>query len=304
MYSLSQLFTGLRNPRRAAEEINELVANHLLRHFRPGIDVFDEDWDNLLILDGCRWDLLRNADLPGGQTEHRWSAGSSSQEFLAANLDNRTLPDTVWVSANPWVSYHEARLFHVESVWKSGWNEHFETVLPETVEQAALEVLERYPKKRLVVHFMQPHYPFIGPTGRTLPDHRTFTGDGRISDLEDAGLDIWTRLRRGEVDPSRVWDAYRENLDIVLPSTRRLVGALPGKTVVTADHGNAFGERAFPIPTRLYGHPGGYRTSELVKVPWVVFESNQRRTIVDGEPDESTGPIEAVETRLEQLGYR
>lgn len=43
-----------------------------------------------------------------------------------------------------------------------------------------------------------------------------------------------------------------------------------GTTVVTSDHGNHLGEFATPFPIRLYGHPEGIRTPELIRVPWLV----------------------------------
>jgi len=40
-----------------------------------------------------------------------------------------------------------------------------------------------------------------------------------------------------------VWEAYNENLDIVLTEIEALLDELDGKSVITADHGNLVGER-------------------------------------------------------------
>jgi len=80
-----------------------------------------------------------------------------------------------------------------------------------------MDAAEQYPNKRLLVHFIQPHYPFIGPTGQ---EH---------FDLDS--LDFWDRVLRGEVDiPDDVlWNAYEENLEVVLPHVETLMEALDGE---------------------------------------------------------------------------
>lgn len=306
MYSLEQTLTGVRNPHRAAQELNNLFAERILERFRPRCRVFDEDWDNLLILDGCRHDVLQDYDVEQGRLEYRWSGGSNSREFLKYNVAGRTLDDVVWVTANPWVSTYDEHIFHVENLWNAGWDQELKTVRPETVAETSERLAEKYPQKRLVVHFMQPHYPFVGETGRSeLPNHRTFTGDGMIKDLETTGKDIWEHLKEGTVAKDVVWKAYRENLELVLPYAKRLASDLEGKSVLTSDHGNEFGGRCFPIPLKLYGHPGGYRTKNLIKVPWVVFDSNQRRTIeASAEMSEENGVTANLNERLADLGYR
>jgi hypothetical protein len=101
-----------------------------------------------------------------------------------------------------------------------------------------------------------------------------------------------------------IWDAYRENLRMVLPYIEDLLEELEGKTVVTADHGNMIGERGTPIPIREYGHPRWIYADELVTVPWLVHETNGRKTITaEPSPSEKLSN-ENVASRLEALGYK
>jgi len=55
---------------------------------------------------------------------------------------------------------------------------------------------------------------------------------------------------------------------------------------------------------RVYGHPGGLRTPELLDVPWAVIDGNTRKEIVD-EGVNSSGSVdsEIFEDRLRALGY-
>jgi hypothetical protein len=273
-------------------------------HNVTGVDVLAEDWDSLLILDACRYDMFeRISDLPG-KLDFRISRGSATPEFLIANFDGRELLDTVYVTANPQLYRNRHRidttLHEVINVWNAeGWDDRYGTVLPETVVDAALDAAETYPNKRHVVHFMQPHYPF-------LTDETEFD-KGHLEDENTEEENVWTKLMQGtlDIDPETVRSLYDENLRRVLPSVERLIDKLPGKIVVTSDHGNMLGERARPIPIREWGHPRGIYTEELVKVPWLVVESESRPEIVaeDSERNRDAVDRDVVAERLRNLGY-
>lgn len=303
MYSIQGIKKGLANPRLLLQEANRLYYRRLYTwsYNENGIDFFERDWDNLFVLDACRYDLFeRVVDLPG-ETSTVQSRGSSTMEFLRGTFHGQTLLDTVYVTASPMLHRHRDEIdvqFHdVIDVWQdSGWDEQYRTVLPETVAKATVTAAERYPNKRLFVHFLQPHYPFLGPTGR---EH---------FDLDRLDFQ-WDDVASGELGIPRdvVRRAYEENLEEVLPAVEDLLVQLTGKSVVTADHGQMFGERLFPIPIRRYGHPAGLYTDELVNVPWHVFDEGPRRDIVAeepaGSPERNGDDEEIARDRLRDLGY-
>ncbi|MFC7205356.1 hypothetical protein ACFQJC_17740 [Haloferax namakaokahaiae] len=309
MYTFSQIRKGVSlgrtNPAFFGREFNRLYYSRLnQREFnQEGIDVVAEDWDNLLILDACRYDLFAEHSTLPGRLESRQSRGSHTVEFLRGNFTDRDLQDTVYVSASPQLYAERDRLratFHdVIHVWsEEGWDQTHGTVLPETMAEYALRASEAYPEKRIIVHFMQPHYPFIGSP--ELNARSPF-------ESKDKKLDIWAELmtRKRTVDPEVVWEAYRDNLLLALPVVEELMQSLPGRTVVTSDHGNMIGERSFPVPIREWGHPPGIYTKELVTVPWLVFDNGQRRTITSGSPVDVDEGIssDVVTDRLANLGY-
>jgi hypothetical protein len=242
------------------------------------------------------------SNLPG-RLESRLSRGSSTREFLGANVQGRTLTDTVYVTANPQLYRHRDWLdveFHaVHDVWMDDWDDDLETVRPETLTERAITYADAYPDKRLIVHYIQPHYPFIAS------DVQPFDHEQAFQRPDEAGS--WHQVMTGDLDVSveDVWAAYRANLDRALDSVSDLATDLRGKTVISADHGNMVGERARPFPIREWGHPRGIYTEELVKVPWLVIEGDRRKTIQDQPGGQGDRDIEedVVADRLEQLGY-
>lgn len=123
-----------------------------------GVDVFDEDWDTLVVLDACRYDMFESTSQLKGTLSSRISKGSSTVEWLQANFDGRDLSDTVYVTANPQLerNRHEwdINLHETINVWlEEGWDEETGTVRAEPMTQAALDAADRFPHKRLVVHY-------------------------------------------------------------------------------------------------------------------------------------------------------
>ncbi|WP_135822875.1 alkaline phosphatase family protein [Halostella litorea] len=309
MYSLSQVQRGVRrglsNPSFFGRELNRLYHRRLYR--RPyntdGVDVVAEDWDTLLLLDACRYDMFRRIHALPGRLEARESKGSHTSEFLAANFGGRTLRDTVYVTASPQLYRRRDELdveFHdVVNVWReAGWDEDHGTVRPETMAEHVRRAVEEYPQKRIIGHFLQPHYPFLDADDRL--NARRFGDD-------EGAADVWGELMRGRLDATgeEVWRAYVRNLTAVLPVIEELLAELDGRTVVTADHGNMVGERASPVPIREWGHPPGVYTDQLVRVPWLVYEHGPRREITEGTAEGAADAVadDVVEDRLRQLGY-
>ena len=56
---------------------------------------------------------------------------------------------------------------------------------------------------------------------------------------------------------------YEDNLRIVLKSISNLIDDLDGKTVITSDHGEAFGEQG------IWEHPLETHIPVLIEVPWL-----------------------------------
>jgi hypothetical protein len=275
-----------------------------------GVDIFDEDWDNLFILDACRYDTFeRIHDLPGTLSK-RESRASTTPEFIRANIHAADLSDTVYVTSTPQIHNHDdiEHSFHrVVDVWDEEWDDELGTVPPDATADAAADAHGQHPNKRLLVHFLQPHYPFIGEVGQEHFNYEEVSLGTGASEA-DGSEKFWDTVGTviNDVSEDIVWEAYEENLRVTLPHVERLLTRLGGKTVVTADHGEMIYDRAWPVPIRINGHPGGLYTPELVDIPWHTYTNGPRRRITaqaEAERESTEIDDEAVEERLRDLGY-
>lgn len=292
-YNLSHVKRGLKNPHRVGLEIYKLYQRKILKN--TGVRILDKDWDNLIILDGCRYDLFASSDHPAGQLQKEISMGSQTEEFLTKNFSSKEYPEITYVSANPNIKYLNSKFYKRIRLWEDQWDNELNVVHPESVTNWIIENAEDHVDKRLIIHYMQPHYPFIGDKGQNL------MASAEIDHLTD-GKEFWRQYKKlSERDKSRFRKAYEENLRIALDQVDRALSFLKGKTVITSDHGNEFGKWG------IYGHPAGVYSDGLVEVPWLVInqENNTRKQIIDGNATD--GPADnnvLVEERLKYLGYK
>lgn len=313
---IADLVTAVRRPGRALARIRRLVGsaqNRLL-----GTAVMDEEWDNLVILDGCRYDTFASLHELPGRLERRRSRGSATEEFVRNNFVGRQFLDTVYVSANPYVSRLAGDAFHyLEPTWRTRWDEDLGTVPPGPMTEAVLAAAERFPDKRLVAHYMQPHHPFLGPTAERELSGTSGNEHARVETIEGSNAapgaaaddHVWALVRDGRVEPSVVRRAYTETLERVFPRVEQLCEELPGMTVVTSDHGNLFDEPAYGVlapGTRRFSHPRYATAPALVTVPWYVHPFESRKEIVPepAVPEPLSDSTDAVDDRLEALGYQ
>lgn len=278
----------------------------LFAPFTSGDNIYDYDWDLLIILDGCRVDVLKELDQEFeflSTVASKRSVGSQSKEWLAKTFTPdriQAISATAYVTANPftenvfvgsdnerhlnpanWDTVDETNFGELLELWRTGWDENLDTVPPRTVTDATVTVGREGRHERVIAHYMQPHEPFI-------------------SQSDSIVRDVWQQLRDGTLDIDVARELYRDNLRYVLEEVELLLSNFDAdQAVITSDHGNAFGEWG------IYGHPIGFQHPVVKNVPWAVTEGNDTGSH-DPEPipestDESTlNP----EERLQALGYR
>lgn len=240
---------------------------------RNAVKVMGEDWDYLIILDACRYDMFK--EVVDEKANYVISGGSTTQEWQIWNFGGK-YKDVVYIAGNPhFASAHLKKNFgfnpfyRVEEVWDYGWDSSVKTVPPEEVTIAALNTLKSFPEKKMIIHYNQPHHPFLS-------DKELIKRDDGIWHTLEGGLwggrkeTVWDLAKRGEVSIERVKEAYKGNLKIVMEEVKKITEELHGRVILTSDHGNLVGEYG------LYGHYGNLRTEQLVKVPWVILKDEKK----------------------------
>ena len=276
------------------------------RRLSYGTPVYEADWDVLVVLDGCRPDALRAVadEYPFvGAVETRRSVGSCSSEWLEHTFGparfRSLVAETAMVTGNTWTDrYLDADAFAaLDEVWKYAWDDERGTIPAPAITDRAIALARERDPERLVVHYMQPHHPFV-------PD--PIAGDDGMARTGAASnaANPWTLLRRGESSVERVRAAYTANLRYVLDSVGVLLSNVAAdRVVLTADHGNCFGEWG------LYGHPMWTPVPALLRVPWVETTARDERTRVPSLAPPTALPVPDVvdggdvRDRLDALGY-
>lgn len=274
-----------------------IVYNRATKTVR-GRSIFEEEWDVCIVLDACRFDELEhqrgNFDWIG-EIDRFQSLASCTWNWLPRTLEttsNELLAETTYVTANPFSGHFCSadQFFELDEVWRYAWDEQRGTVYPRPVTDRSIEHWRNTSASRMVVHYLQPHAPFLAREAAPLSE-ANFTFD------EESLPDPWDRVTRGELPRDVAISRYRETLASVLEDVTTLLSNLAAdRVVVTADHGEAFGEWG------LYGHPEEIALPCLVRVPWVETTARDRRSHTPDTYDR-TEPSVSRNEQLNALGY-
>jgi hypothetical protein len=269
------------------------VEQNLARRVNVGGNVLNQEWDVLAIVDGCRHDLMVETapqfDYLSKPEPFTSVAGGSLSWMRRTFTDNYEYSDVAYVTANPFSDRAlDKRNFAVmDEVWRYAWDDEIGTVHAEAVTEAAVDILRRGKHDRAIVHYMQPHHPFVP---------NPIAGGINPDDPIEHDTTVWEKLRNKKIDHEIVWNGYRENLVYALNSIDTLRRNVAGpQLAVTADHGNALGEFG------IYGH-GDYPIPALRRVPWCMTSASDEHTL-DPELERRRTNIE-IEEQLRELGYR
>jgi len=219
----------------------------------PGVRVLDEKWDYLIVLDACRYDVFKKVNTIRGKLKKRFSLGTHTADWTINNFKGRKVDDIVYISGTPQISEVILKnrigvpnpFFHLEKVWDWGWDDNLGTVHPKKVNEAVLKLKDIYKGKRTIIHYLQPHNPFIG---KPMLKGKWFDEVNKTITIEE------------------VKNAYIGNLKLVLDYVSKIINKLNGKIVITADHGEAFGEYG------IYSHHPKLYIKPLMEIPWLEIE--------------------------------
>lgn len=279
-----------------------------------GTHIYDENWDLLIVLDACRVDVLDSVASEYDFIENvgaKWSVGSHSHEWLAQTFSEDytdEIAETAYISGNGhthetfiskdyppdetvpfcwpnWRTVDTEDFGQLDMLWETAHKDKL-GVPPRAITDRTVEVARESKHDRLIAHYMQPHIPY---TAGALAEDRPPT------EIESNG---WKSLEAGDADHDEVWQLYENNLRLVLDEVELLLENVDAENVVvTADHGNAFGEYS------VYGHPEGMLLPCVKRVPWVVSSAVDTGEFTPS--GEYLDDIEKtdIEDHLHDLGY-
>ncbi|WP_154020025.1 alkaline phosphatase family protein [Halococcus sediminicola] len=287
----------------------------LTSRYPIGTNIYEREWDLLILLDTCRVDALREVadDYEFlGEINRLLSVGSTSNEWIANTFVDQyasEISETAYVSANGYAErvledgiYPEVYIGgrrsppsltadrtvdhetfgELDYAWKRGESEYEGHIPPRVVTDRAIELGREGEYDHIALHYSQPHAPY------------TVAAQCEDRERREYEENPFSALRSG-TDRSLVWEAYLEELRSVLDEVELLIENFDADTVaITADHGEAFGEYG------IYGHLPGLLHPDVKYVPWVVTSGTDSQEYTPSQYNQTT-----TNTRehLEALGY-
>ena len=269
-------------------------------------NIQEENWDNLIILDACRFDTFNKVykEYINGKLIQKISKGSYTGEWLINTFPDKY--DITYISANPYINSYGIPLNKCRSeyknyfwnaidhfnkiidVWDFGWNKEFDSIHPEQVNEAYLSTKDDNKK---IIHYVQPHYPYLSYDGVYETRYKVeILKEGYVKffitnvfNKRSRSL-FWKKILE-KINPNyklsqleklylkigidKLLYYYEDNLRIVLQYVSQLIENFNGITIITTDHGEAFREQG------IWGHPIEKHIPVLIEVPWLVVKNKK-----------------------------
>lgn len=292
------------------------IALSLMSRYPLGTNVYEHEWDTLILLDTCRVDALKQvADeydfLPPSKEicsitsiasgSYTWMANTfvknhaqevSNTVYVSANAYSERILENDWKPENErglsncnWDTLTADDLLALDQPWRHGENPLYHPH-PEFVTQRAIGHYREYEPERMIVHYSQPHEPYIAKA----------VEEGRSRDeLHEHEKNPWNYLKNGG-NLELVWNSYIGDLRMVLDHVEDLLNNHNSeRVIISADHGEAFGDFG------VYGHPVAVPHPKIRRVPWAKTTAEDTHEI-EGSI-QLNNQIKQVEESLKDLGY-
>jgi hypothetical protein len=298
------LSKGIRFARRKKAEASIRFSNYSTTHQKKAIErLLEQDQFILIIFDSCRYDYFNEIynDYFVGELQKVFNTNTYTKQYQRSTWTAKH--DITYVAGGPVITdrnfeladldYRPSEHFeNIINVWDMGYKKELGVTPPEAVTKEALQC----EAPQMVVHYFQPHAPYIGdvrlrPHTLNTPDDKT----GKIKKRKESLLDIYDKIENNQISRENLRKAYKSNLKRVMSAAKPLISETTSKTVITSDHGELLGE------DDRYLH-GGLPHRILCELPWFIAEGTKGN---DREIDvEKTDKKEReIKDQLRDLGY-
>jgi len=220
----------------------------------------------IIILDSCRYDIFEKIIREYNfeyNLDKRKSYGNYTRQFYD-NIPN--LSNKIIVTANPYPFYKRNKFKNVVITSSINPNDNI-------IEYS--NVKNKYKNDEFMLHLIPPHIPWIGKEGSKL--YNEFMNKLNLRDARNKlkterhfgpmGIEGMVYRHYGKEISIKY---YKENLKVALDAINNNSDLLPAEFIITADHGELFGEY------NLFGHTEGQVTpdvNELRIVPWCLIKN-------------------------------
>ena len=219
----------------------------------------DKEWDYAIVLDSCRYDIFKQYNDINGKLSKIISPGSHTIDWIKKCMI-KPYQNTILLSSSPHFSPQKLKQYKVDKcfykiqpLWDYRYDDELETIPPNNFKEPFYVTKQLNPDKRIILWLMQPHRPFIN-------------GDTSWSDYHRLKDEKGQDATQKTIDKSI--HGYINNLNIALLTIKSLLPKMKGKVIITADHGNLFGEYG------IFLHPRMIYVPELVEVPYLEIEND------------------------------
>lgn len=272
------------------------------------LDLIDDDWKFLIILDACQYEMFKmvyREFFNKGKLIKAISPATWTLEWLE-KVFSKYYENIIYISPNPFINskreirfrgdagdlrYFDAKkhFYKIIDVWNYGWDNKIDKVHPKTINNYFVRNYMKSPGKRFIIHYMQPHNPFITIGGRSaFKSIETIRGPPSFSSKKGLKILKWY-IRKRITGDEFIWKirkmmnkppdscesiafyqggreavkkVYRNEIRLALKYIKILIDSIDGKWLITSDHGERLGERH-----GWYGH-NGPRDKWVTEVPF------------------------------------
>jgi len=250
------------------------------------IDILKEDWKYLVIVDGARYDYFKEVykEILGikGNLKKAKCTSLGTPRWMKETFENKDCKDIIILTTSINFDYRlpNHTFFKAVKVWEKGWAKELGTTPPKAVNDAFLKEVKKYPNKRFIIHYMQPHTPYVtigGQPSNTIDKHlkeeRTENHkyiSNLISERTAWTIKKWLGKKPNlpieeyfmKYGKQGLIDVYKNELRNVLTYVKHLINSNKGKWIITADHGVRVGEKG------RFGQCH-VNVKEVYEVPWL-----------------------------------
>ena len=275
------------------------------------------DWQALLILDACRADYFIDCYPdpeaiglpipPKSEIKTVLSQGRDTLSWMLKAFPVVAKKHPAVYTANPQTTVQINARYPttpVINIWEKAWcrltSKNIPSVHPWAVTGYVLgSDWYMMCARKIVVVYIQPHFPAIGHTPLAMGQWQTTSNDYSRACRHEL-VRPEKAYKRGTITLKSLRRAYADNVREVMRAALHLACHIKGKVVITSDHGESLGEIDEKLNAPMFGHSDRWTRMDHVlrPVPWLEVDcSVLDEANVNGTRDEIT------KQRLKDLGY-